>query len=36
MELFPRPIFDVAIDGRRHREILTGWGNHDAWNWGAD
>jgi hypothetical protein len=36
MELFPRPIFDVAIDGRRHREILTRWGNHDAWNWGAD
>jgi hypothetical protein len=27
---------DVAIDGRRHREILTRWGNHDAWNWGAD
>lgn len=27
---------DVAIDGRRHRELLTRWSNHDAWDWGDD
>lgn len=25
---------DVAIDGRRHRDILIRWADHDAWDWG--
>lgn len=27
---------DVAIDGRRHRELLARWSNRDAWDWGDD
>lgn len=27
---------DVAIDGRRHPEILTRWANRDAWDWGEE
>lgn len=25
---------DVAIDGRRHHDILTRWADRDAWDWG--
>jgi hypothetical protein len=25
---------DVAIDGRRHQELLTRWSDREAWNWG--
>jgi Uma2 family endonuclease len=27
---------DIAVDGRRHRDILTRWANHDAWDWGEN
>ena len=27
---------DVAIDGRRHHEILTRWTNRAAWDWGEE
>ncbi len=27
---------DVAIDGRRHHELLNRWANRDSWDWGAD
>lgn len=27
---------DVAIDGRRHEEILMRWSNRDAWDWGKE
>ncbi len=27
-------LLDVAIDGRRHRDILTRWADHDCWDWG--
>jgi hypothetical protein len=26
---------DVAVDGRKYRELLYVWGDHDAWNWGG-
>lgn len=25
---------DIAIDGRRHRELLARWANKNAWDWG--
>ena len=25
---------DLAVDGRRHLELLTRWADHDAWDWG--
>lgn len=25
---------DVAIDGRRHRELLATWADHSSWDWG--
>ncbi|HUY36306.1 MAG TPA: Uma2 family endonuclease [Pirellulales bacterium] len=25
---------DVAVDGRRHQEILTRWADRNAWDWG--
>jgi hypothetical protein len=27
---------DVAVDGRRHREILTRWADRNAWDWGEE
>ena len=29
-------LLDVAIDGRRHRDILTRWADSDCWDWGED
>ena len=30
------PLLDLAIDGRRHHEILTRWTNRAAWDWGEE
>jgi len=27
---------DVAVDGRRHKEILTRWADRNAWGWGEE
>ena len=27
---------DVAVDGRKYRELLHVWARHDAWDWGGD
>jgi Uma2 family endonuclease len=27
---------DVAVDGRRYRELLRVWPQHQAWDWGGD
>jgi hypothetical protein len=27
---------DVAIDGKRYRDLLTIWANSDVWDWGED
>lgn len=29
-------LLDVAIDGRRHRDLLTRWADHNCWDWGED
>jgi hypothetical protein len=27
---------DVAVDGRKYRELLREWTQHEAWDWGED
>ena len=27
---------NIAVDGRRHQEVLTGWADRDAWDWGEE
>jgi hypothetical protein len=27
---------DVAVDGRKYRQLLELWANHDAWDWGEE